>query len=55
MKSIADDSRLKCPCSVNDIGKIANDIGKIAISQFMNSSHQLKTVNFTFNVADVVR
>ena len=48
MKSIADDSRLKFPCSVNGIGKIA-------ISQFMNSSHQLKTVNFTFNVADVVR
>ena len=48
MKSINDDYRSNYSCS-------ADAIEKFGFSEFMDLSNQLKTINFTFHMTDVIR
>ena len=47
MKSIADDSNSNKSCSIDDIGKIA-------FSEFIDPSNQLKSINITCHMTNVV-
>ena len=48
MKSIANDYNFNYSCSTDAIEKFG-------FSEFMDLSNQLKTINFTFHMTDVIR